>query len=98
MPWSGSNRKRTLPSNWATLRIAVLRRDGWECQWVTGGRICAAAANQCDHIGDPLDHSMENLRALCAWHHGKRSGSQGAKASNARPSARRPPEAHPGIR
>jgi hypothetical protein len=57
---------------------------------------------ECDHIEDREDHSLENLRTICKWHHSKRSSSQGGTASAAvqqqkRASIKRPPEVHPGL-
>jgi hypothetical protein len=42
---------------------------------------CAEPAEECDHIGDRDDHRIEMLRSLCKWHHGKKSGAQGAEAA-----------------
>lgn len=97
--WQGSNRAATLPPNWQAIRKAVLRRDRGVCQLRIGAGICGAPANQVDHIDDPTDHSIYNLRALCEPHHAQRSSQQGNAARWApQRRERRPPEPHPGIR
>ena len=50
-----------------------------------------------DHAGERTDHRAEALRTLCHWHHAKRSSAQG-NAARRRPSNRRKPEEHPGLR
>lgn len=96
MPWEGSTRRATLPPNWASIRRAVLTRDGHACTWTDEGRRCGAAANQVDHIDRPDDHTLANLRALCRWHHDRRSSAQG-NAARRRPTNRRPKDPHPGL-
>jgi 5-methylcytosine-specific restriction endonuclease McrA len=99
--WNGSSRRETLPPDWPQIRSAVLERDHHQCQHVREdtGRICGLLATDCDHIGDRTDHRMSNLRALCHWHHLRRSGQQGGRASqqarNARKKAAQPK--HPGV-
>lgn len=100
MAWEGSTRKETLPSNWPIIRQQVFARDGNRCTIIkANGKRCWDKAEECDHIGDRLDHSHANLRSICSWHHQRRSSSQGGKASAARPRAqiKRPPEVHPGL-
>lgn len=100
MAWDGSTRKETLPPDWRQRRAAVFARDGNRCVIVKkNGRRCWDKATDCDHIGSRDDHSLQNLRSLCAWHHGKRSASQGGTASANRPKRQinRPPETHPGL-
>lgn len=41
---------------------------------------CEERATDVDHIRDNGDHSMSNLRALCGYHHRRRTGAQGGKA------------------
>jgi len=104
MAWEGSTRKVTLPPDWARRRQAVFERDGHRCVIIkaNGKRCWDRDKLECDHIGDREDHSLENLRTICQWHHGKRSASQGGAASAAaaaqkRTSIKRPPETHPGL-
>jgi 5-methylcytosine-specific restriction endonuclease McrA len=103
MAWSQhpSSRRATLPPDWYTrVRPAVLRRDGYRCQ-IQGPR-CVTTANQVDHVDDPHDHRLQNLRAGCEPCHHDRSAQQGGSASGtarrARTAARkRPQESHPGL-
>lgn len=99
--WQGSTRRSTLPWGWYTrIRPRILARDGERCQWVredTGAK-CLDHANQVDH---KVPHSLggsdadSNLWALCAFHHERKSSSEGglAKAARARAAKRR----HPGL-
>lgn len=83
--WAGSDRRDRLPPDWAQRRKRVLRRDGHKCQWVkTSGQLCLQPANQVDHRNPGDDHSNENLQALCEWHHLKKSGGEGGRASYSR--------------
>lgn len=71
-----------------------------QCQWVRAdtGNICGARANQVDHIQHGDDHSLTNLQALCAWHHNKKSASEGgAGRAAARRAAASPVATHPGV-
>jgi hypothetical protein len=97
--WAGSNRRAELPPNWYTeIRPAVLERDGYRCTAPLRDETrCPEPGTDVDHIGDPLDHNLNNLRLLCSWHHNKRSSAQGNQARHRPPPLRRPPEAHPGL-
>lgn len=100
MAWEGSTRKETLPPDWGQRRLAVFARDDNRCTVIkANGKRCWDKADECDHIGDRLDHSLENLRSICSWHHQRRSSSQGGKASAQRERApiKRPQESHPGL-
>ena len=96
--WRGSTRKARLPRDWSTRRRAVLARDGGVCQWPRAdGGVCGAPATDVDHVQPGDDHSLANLRALCRWHHQRKSGSEGGRALWRRaPSRRRPSEPPPG--
>jgi 5-methylcytosine-specific restriction protein A len=96
MPWSTSDRLSRLPHDWATRRIRVLRRDAYQCQHrdTERGPKCLAPANQCDHIIPGDDHGYDNLQALCATHHARKSSAEG---NAARPKRAREPEPHPGL-
>ena len=93
-----SARAQRLPSNWQTLRIRVLRRDRYKCQAVmsTGNR-CLEPANQCDHIEAGDNHDLDNLEALCRWHHARKSSAEGAAARRPKLTSKRRPESHPGL-
>ncbi len=95
--WSGSARRSTLPRQWQAIRRTVLDRDGHRCTWVDDGRRCNRPANQVDHLGDRDDHTLANLTSLCAWHHARKSSRQGNDARR-RPTERRAPDPHPGLR
>jgi hypothetical protein len=96
MAWQGSDRRARLPANWATLRLRVLRRDGWRCvARMSDGTRCPEPATDVDHKVPGDDHRPGNLQALCRWHHARKSSAEG---NAARPSRRREPEAHPAFR
>lgn len=102
MAWEGSDRRQELPPDWDTRRLRIFRRDGYRCTHrdVYGER-CTGPAEECDHIVPGGDHSDENLRSLCSWHHGKKSGAEGARAAylNRKRHDRkfRRTEVHPGL-
>ena len=102
--WDSSSRRATLPADWRQRRAAARDRAGGQCE-CTGcdqhqGR-CPEAGAECDHIGDRLDHSLDNLAWLCAECHAARTREQGRRARQAQldklthPSARALP---PGLR
>lgn len=97
---TGSWRSVARPVDWPARVDRVKRRDR-VCQWVEGGQICGSIEHlEVDHIGDPADHSLDNLRLLCRTHHRRRTGQQGAQAAaaaRARRPRRRPEEPHPGL-
>lgn len=95
MPWETSDRRSRLPADWPKRRVRVLRRDGYRCQHRDDlGVPCLAPANQVDHVRHGDDHSLDNLQALCRWHHARKSSAEG---NAAQPRRRRPPEPHPGL-
>lgn len=101
MAWEGSNRRAELPPDWYTkVRPRILGRDGERCQWPTETGLCLAPANQVDHKNDPHDHSDDNLWALCAHHHGRKTAGEGnaARTRQGRVSSLRPRERHPGLK
>jgi len=97
MSWKTSKRSESLPDNWEAIRRDVFRRDKRRCQ--IKGKGCRTFATEVDHIGDPGDHRLVNLRAVCSQCHGKRSAQQGhAAQARLRALSKRPPERHPGAR
>jgi 5-methylcytosine-specific restriction protein A len=98
MAWSGSDRASRLPGNWGTIRLRVLRRDGWRCKaTLSDGTRCPEPGTEVDHMQRGDDHSLANLQALCSWHHAKKSSAEGRAAQAPRPSRYRKAEAHPGL-
>lgn len=81
--WEGSTRKSTLPPGWETqIRPVVLERCGGRCEIIkANGRRCWDKAVAVDHI---TPHSQggsddwDNLQGICAWHHQRKSSSEGA--------------------
>lgn len=57
---------------------------------------CNARGADVDHVNDPHDHSIDNCRTLCDWHHNRRSSRQGNTAQR-RPNTQLPREPHPGL-
>lgn len=94
----GSYRTSPLPANWTQLKRATHKRDGYQCTWIEhdGSRCTVTTDLECDHIGDRDDHSIDNLRTLCTWHHAKRTAAQ-AVAARLRHTRARPPRRHPGL-
>jgi 5-methylcytosine-specific restriction protein A len=57
--WQGSLRKQTLPKDWRTRRLIVLRRDRGICY------ICNEPnADRVDHIEPGENHSLDNLAPI----------------------------------
>lgn len=66
------------------------------------GKRCHDPATDVDHIEHGDNDAIANLQGLCAWHHKRKSGREGAAASAARQAAitaklTRKPEKHPGT-
>lgn len=100
--WSTSNRRTELPPDWQTIRKRILRRDQDKCQWLIEGHgKCERPANEVDHRKRGSDHSDANLRALCTWHHQRKSSNEGAQVTAAQRRAIRQRftrnESHPGL-
>ena len=95
MAWSSSDRRERLPRNWSTIRLAVLKRDGYQCR--IHGQGCTWLATEVDHIIPGDDHRLENLQALCHRCHAGKTAFEAAEAQRAvRARGRRPTETHPG--
>lgn len=90
-------RRTPRPRGWKALREQALARDGHRCTWVEDGEQCPAPGTDVDHIGDPADHTLDNLRVLCGPHHRRRTALQARAARGEMPTRRRPTEAHPGL-
>lgn len=94
--WAGSARRDELPDDWPERRAFVLARDGYRCRWTEDGPRCRQRATDVDHIEAGNDHRVENLQALCSWHHGIKSSREG-NAARWRVRRKRPAERHPGL-
>jgi len=97
---TGSWRTVARPTDWAARVQQVKLRDR-VCQWVEHGRICGSGQDlECDHVGDPSDHDLSNLRMLCREHHQRRTNAQkaaGTRAYHAKRRRKRTEEPHPGL-
>jgi hypothetical protein len=67
--WADSNRRSELPKDWDATVKRIKLRDGGRCRHMAHGFRCTNRGTECDHIGDPLDHSDANLQMLCKGHH-----------------------------
>ena len=105
---SGSRRSTPLPAGWDRIREGILRRDRHECQWPVPGAhrgICAARANQVDHVIPAYQGGSDdpgNLRSLCWPHHRDLSSQQAGQAWGAirrrmKEQKFRKAEVHPGY-
>lgn len=95
MPWSSSDRRSRLPSDWPQRRRHVLRRDGHRCQ--IRGQRCKRIATEVDHIVNNDDHGYDNLQAVCATCHREKTAVEAARGHAAvRNRSRRDAEPHPG--
>jgi len=98
--WSGARRLR-LPADWEERRATVRDRAGGRCQaTMRDGTRCVEPGTDCDHIVRGDNHDLANLQWLCSWHHNKKTAQEALEARKAtrRPSARKEPERHPGLR
>src|SRR5690349_19752224 len=93
--WAGSKRRGTLPKNWTTIRRSVQERARGLCQATVHVPECDGRGAECDHIDDPLDHSMANLQWLSAACHRAKTRKESNKAK-AKLSRKRPKLKHPG--
>lgn len=89
-----------LPSDWDARRRHVMRRDGGRCAVIQpDGTRCQLPATTVDHIRAVREggsHELENLRAICQWHHRKKTSAEGNRARK-RVTQQHPREPHPGI-
>lgn len=95
---TGQWRSAPRPVDWPARVAAVKARDR-SCRWTTEHGVCASPVDlEVDHIGDPRDHSLDNLRALCRMHHKRRTALQANAAWQAKRIPRaRPADKHPGL-
>lgn len=78
-----SRRITPLPKGWYVIKKRIKERDAYRCTWIRsdGNRCYNTTELEVDHIGDPDDHSDDNLRTLCKGHHASRTGAQAGKMS-----------------
>jgi len=93
--WATSQRTKTLPKGWASIRSFILERDKHTCY------ICGGRATHVDHITNAAAGGTDNyanLAAICITDHQRKSSAEGGRAAQARrPKRTRDPEPHPGI-
>jgi 5-methylcytosine-specific restriction enzyme A len=82
VPYAKSTRRKRLPSNWASLRRQVLRRDAYLCHCRDPAHLwhvdeCNAFANEVDHVVFGDNHDIDNLSAICHRCHMSKSGHEG---------------------
>lgn len=55
---------------WKQIRLAVLKRDGFQCTAINGNtnERCTSRATDVDHVKGHSD-DLDNLASLCAHHH-----------------------------
>jgi hypothetical protein len=94
--WASSNRRATLPKNWANIRGAVARRAQGLCEATRHVTGCDGRGNECDHIGDPLDHTLGNLQWLSPACHRAKTQEESKKAK-AKTNRKRSKPLHPGV-
>ncbi len=90
-------RSLPLPPDWPSIVKRILERDP-KCMIRT--HCWGSTSIDVDHIGNPADHSDDNLRGACEPCHDARSARQGADAAK-RARARatgRTTKPHPGLR
>lgn len=108
MPWSTSDRREQLPSDWHARRARTYRVAGGRCEWVTDGHRCAYTGPlnktagrpgmHVDHKDRTKGHEQANLQLLCPPHHLAKSSTEGQYAMRQlRGSAYHRIEKHPGF-
>lgn len=96
--WKGSNRKSRLPADWDRLRVPVLKRCNYRCEWVEDGIRCHLPATDVDHIIPGDDSRPANLQGLCNPHHLIKTGREARALQLERKKLLRlPEEKQPGI-
>lgn len=107
MGWDSSDRRATLPSDWALRVRAVKKRARGRCEYgltkqevllrqITPLR-CKRFGRDTDHWEDRDNHDIEALRFLCGFHHDKKTRKESiAGMARKKASVKRPPERHPG--
>jgi hypothetical protein len=97
MPWSTSQRRRSLPRDWPKLRAQVKARAAGRCQAATHEPDCDGTGRECDHIDDRDDHALSNLQWLSTPCHKAKTRRESEQARGVGASRFRDRESHPGL-
>lgn len=70
---------------WKQIRLAVLKRDGFQCTAINGNtnERCTSRATDVDHIKGHSD-DPDNLASLCAHHHRAKTSAETYEKNKAR--------------
>lgn len=90
MTWSS---KRRLPSDWEARRRKVKAKAKGHCQAKAHVSQCNGTGTDCDHIGNPDDHSLGNLQWLSAPCHAAKTRADNHSSKH----LTLPTERHPGT-
>lgn len=97
--WQGSDRRATLPSDWAQRVKAVWKRDGGRCRWILpSGARCPRRGAEVDHRHGRFRHEIDDLWLLCKHHHDQKTAREAWAGKRRKKTEMRPEEAHPGLR
>lgn len=89
MTWTGSTRRSRLPKDWPRRVRLVLQRDP-TCK-LHYAHICTTNSTEVDHIIAGDDHRLAALQGVCHPCHQRKTNTE-------RPSIKRAPAPHPGLR
>lgn len=98
--WGTSNRREELPKDWAKIRLRVLTRCRYRCEYVgPSGARCHERATDVDHAVNRLDHSIDSLKGLCPEHHKRKTAveSREGKVAKRRKGERKRKDDRPGA-
>lgn len=103
MPWSTSDRRDRLPTDWQSTVARILARDGHRCrQKLPSGLRCPRSRAsghrvEVDHRWSPDRHDDANLWTLCAHHHKQKTQREAQEARSPRALPVKP-DPHPAER
>lgn len=97
MSWS--QKRAWPPPGWEATRRRILERDNYRCQLGYDG--CTIYATEVDHLipmANRVDHSDENLQAVCKHCHNQKTRKEISEGLRRYVNpAKRVPPAHPGL-
>lgn len=97
MPWSTSDRRARLPSNWSQLCREVKARAQGKCEATHHDPRCDGVGTDADHIIPGDHHDLANLQWLSSPCHRAKTARESAQRNRqAATLKRRPREPHPG--